>query len=45
VFVEMLRKGTMEHSYEQLIAPVLFLDAVKRSYETGEKVEIVYEEI
>lgn len=45
VFVEMLRKGTMEHSYEQLIAPVLFLDAVKRSYETGKKVEIVYEEI
>jgi len=44
-FVNMLRKGKMTHTYEELIAPVFFLDAVKRSYETGKKVEIQYEEI
>lgn len=44
-FVEMLRSGKMSHSYEELIAPVFFLDAVKRSYETGEKIEIKYEKI
>ena len=42
-FVEMIHTGKMSRSYEELIAPVLFLDAVKRSYETGEKVEINYQ--
>ena len=40
IFVDMLRTGKMAHSYEQLIAPVYFLDAVKRSYESGNKIAI-----
>ncbi|MBQ8173953.1 MAG: Gfo/Idh/MocA family oxidoreductase [Clostridia bacterium] len=40
VFVKMLRTGEMAHSYEQLIAPVSFLDAIKRSYETKKAVAI-----
>lgn len=45
VFVEMLRTGKMSHTYEELIAPVLYLNAVKTSYETGRLVEIDYPEI
>ena len=44
-FVEMLRTGKMSHSYYELIAPVFFLDAVKKSYETNKKVDIKYTEI
>ena len=44
-FVEMLRTGKMSHSYHELIAPVFFLEAVKRSYETNKKAEIEYTEI
>ena len=39
-FVEMLRTGKMAHSYEELAAPVFFLNAVKRSYESGKPEEI-----
>lgn len=39
-FVEMLRTGKMAHSYEELAAPVYFLNAVKESYENGRPVEI-----
>lgn len=39
-FVEMVRTGKMPHSYEELMTPVLFLKAVKDSFETGEKVAI-----
>lgn len=39
-FVEMLRTGKMKYTYEQLVAPVFYLDAIYRSYTSGEKVEI-----
>lgn len=39
-FVEMLRTGKMAHSYEELAAPVFYLNAVKESYESGKPVEI-----
>lgn len=39
-FVEMLRTGKMAHSYEELCAPVFYLNAVKESYESGKPVEI-----
>ncbi|MBQ8742541.1 MAG: Gfo/Idh/MocA family oxidoreductase [Clostridia bacterium] len=44
-FVNMIRSGKMPASYEELVAPVVFLDAVKRSYETGKTVEMKYERI
>lgn len=44
-FVKMLRNEKMSQSYEELIAPVLFMDAIIRSYESGKKVYIEYEEI
>lgn len=43
IFVDMVRNGNMEHSYEQLAAPVFYLNAVKESYDTGKKVDIKYE--
>lgn len=45
VFEKVVKEGVMPHSYEELIAPVVLLDAIKRSYETGKKVEIEYPEI
>ncbi len=39
-FVEMLRTGRMAHSYDELAAPVFYLNAVKESYESGKPVEI-----
>ena len=39
-FVDMLHTGKMTHSYEELIAPVRLLAAVKKAYETGKTVEI-----
>lgn len=39
-FVEMLRNKKMKYTYEQLVAPVFYLDAVYRSYTSGEKVKI-----
>ena len=44
-FVEMLRTGTMAHSYEELAAPVFYLNAVKESYESGKPVEIRWPEM
>ncbi len=46
IFVDMLRTGVMSHSYEHLVAPVVLLNAVKKSYENGgEEVELVFPEI
>ena len=39
-FVNMLRTGCMPRTYEELLAPVVYLNAVKKAYETGEKVEM-----
>ena len=41
-FVNMLRTGEMPRSYDRLIAPVVYLAAVKQAYETGEKVEMKF---
>ena len=34
-FMRMLRTGRMEHSYEQLVQPMLYLNAIDRSLQTG----------
>jgi hypothetical protein len=39
-FVNMVRTGEMLRSYDHLIKPVYFLDAIKKSYESGEKVDV-----
>lgn len=38
-FATMLRTKKMPRSYEELVAPVFYLNAVKRSYETGKSVK------
>ena len=45
VFEKVVKEGVMPHSYEQLVAPVIFMDAIIRSYESGKRVEITYPEI
>ncbi len=40
-FVEMLRTGKMPCTYDQLLMPVYYLNAVKEAYETGKKVDIL----
>ncbi len=37
-FAHMLRTGEMPQSYRDLVYPVIYLNAIKRSYETGETV-------
>ncbi len=39
-FANMLRYGVMAESYENLIYPVFYMNAVKKSFETGKTVEI-----
>lgn len=41
-FVLMVRNGEMSHTYEQLIAPVFCMNAIKEAYETGKKIDIDY---
>lgn len=41
-FVDMVKNGNMHYTYEQLIAPVFYMNAIKKSYETGKKIEIEY---
>lgn len=36
-FANMLRNGEMDHTYEQLAMPVLYLKAIEKSYLTGTK--------
>ncbi|MEA4824510.1 MAG: Gfo/Idh/MocA family oxidoreductase [Clostridiaceae bacterium] len=46
IFVDMLRTGKMSHSYEHLVAPVIYLNAIKKSYENGgEEVTLEFSEI
>lgn len=40
VFARMLRTGKMHGTYEQLIQPVYYMEALFRSMQTGEKVEV-----
>lgn len=37
-FAAMIRTGVMSHTYEELVAPVYLMDAIIKSFETGEKV-------
>ena len=37
-FAEMMRNGTMSHSYEELVTPVYLMAAIEKSFETGHKV-------
>ena len=39
-FTKMLRYGTQDHSYEELILPVYYLNAIEKSFETGVAQEI-----
>ena len=39
-FVDMLRTGRMHNTYEELMAPVYYMNAVKNAYETGITVDI-----
>lgn len=39
-FANMLRYGVMAESYENLVYPVFYMNAVKKSFETGKTVEI-----
>ncbi len=41
LFVEMLRTGKMPCTYDQLLMPVYYLNAVKEAYETGKTVDIL----
>ena len=40
VFARMLRTGKMHETYEQLIRPIYYLDAIHRSWQTGEKIYV-----
>jgi len=44
-FAKMLREGTMDFTYEELVNPVFVLDAIAKSMQTGHKVEIEQFEI
>ena len=39
-FASMLREGKMEFSYEELAAPVFYIEAILESLRTGEKAEV-----
>lgn len=39
-FIEMVRTGKMNNTYEELLIPVIYMNTVKEAYETGKCVEI-----
>ena len=39
-YIEMVRTGKMHNTYEELLIPVKYMNAVKEAYETGKCVEI-----
>ena len=39
-FVELVRTGYMPYSYAQLMEPVFCMNAIEKSYQTGETVRI-----
>ena len=45
VFEKVVKEKVMPHSYEELLAPIVMLEAIIKSYETGERVKIIYPEI
>lgn len=45
IFVDMLRTGKMAHSYEELVWPVYYLNAIKKSYETGVEQAVLRPEV
>ncbi len=45
IFVDMLRTGRMSHSYEHLVWPVIYLNAIKKAYEEGVEVALEFPEI
>ncbi len=42
VFARMLRTGKMHGTYEQLVQPVYYMDALYRSWQIGEKVDVMH---
>ena len=39
-FVDIVRKGEMHYTYEQLMTPVYYMNAIKEAYETGKTVTV-----
>ena len=42
-FINMIRTRKMSRSYEEFAIPVYYMNAVKEAYETGKKVDIIFE--
>ncbi len=40
-FVDVVRKGEMHYTYEELMTPVYYMNAIKEAYETGKTVEVI----
>ena len=44
-FADMMRNGVMSHSYDELVAPVCLIAAIEKSFETGEKTAIIFDNV